>query len=74
MSTTWFKQWGWFYRPVAWQGIVVLLLTMAFCAQVFIAINLHAHSVSDLFYNWFPYVVCSFGLLNWIAGKTSVAR
>jgi len=71
MSMTWFKPWGWIYRPVSWQGIVLILLTAVFCAQIFVALNRNAHSVSDLFYNFFPYLICSLGVLNWIASKSS---
>ena len=71
MNSVWFKPWGWIYRPVAWQGILVVLLTLAFCAQVFIAIDRHSHSVSDTFYGIFPYIVPSLMILNWIASKTS---
>lgn len=71
MSTTWFKPWGWIYRPVAWQGIVLIMLTLAFCANVFLAIDRNSHSVSDTLYGVFPYFVCSLGVLNWIASKAS---
>lgn len=71
MSSGWFKPWGWIYRPVSWQGVAAVLLTLAFCGQVFLALDRNAHSVSDLFYNFFPYLVCSLGLLNWVAGKSS---
>lgn len=68
---SWFKQWGWIYRPVSWQGILLVILTLAFCLQVFVAIDRNSHSVSDTLYGVFPYFVCSLVILNWIAGKTS---
>ncbi len=71
MTTRWFAPLGWIYRPVSWQGAVVLLLTLAFCVQVFIAVDSRSHSVTDTLYGVFPYLVCSLGILNWIAGKTS---
>ncbi len=71
MKPVWFKPWGWIYRPNSWQGIILLLLTLAFCAQVFIAVDRNAHSVSDTLYGIFPYVVPAFMLLNWVASKTS---
>jgi hypothetical protein len=73
MNYTWFKPWGWIYRPISWQGITLVLLTAAFCVQVFIAVDRHSHSVSDTFYGIFPYVVPSLMVLNWIASKTSHA-
>ncbi len=71
MSITWFKPWGWIYRPVSWQGIALIALTVLFCAQVFVAIDRNSHSVSDTLYGVFPYIVCSLGVLNWIASKAS---
>ncbi len=71
MKPVWFKPWGWIYRPNSWQGIILLLLTLAFCVQVFIAVDRNAHSVSDTLYGIFPYVVPAFMLLNWVASKTS---
>lgn len=71
MKANWFKPWGWFYRPVSWQGVALVLLTLAFCVQVFIAIDLHSHSASDTLYGVFPYIAPSFLLFNWVASKTS---
>jgi hypothetical protein len=42
-----------------------------FCVQVFASIDRHAHSASDTLYGIFPYFVCCFLLLNWLASKTS---
>ena len=67
----WFAPWGWIYRPVSWQGVVLLVLTLAFCAQIFLFVDSRSHSVSDTFYGIFPYVVPSLMVLNWIASKTS---
>ena len=71
MSYSWFKPWGWIYRPTSWQGVTLVLLTIVFCAQVFIAVDRHSHSASDTFYGIFPYIVPSLMILNWIATKTS---
>jgi hypothetical protein len=71
MNYAWFKPWGWIYRPVSWQGIALVLLTIVFCVQIFIAVDRHAHSVSDTLYGIFPYIVPSLMVLNWIASKTS---
>jgi hypothetical protein len=56
---------------IAWQGVLVLLLTLAFCANVFAAIDRNSHSVTDTLYGVFPDVVCSLGVLNWIAERAS---
>ena len=71
MQYAWFTPWGWIYRPVRWQAFVLILLTLAFCIQVFIAIDRHSHSVSDTLYGVFPYIVPSLIVLDWVASKTS---
>jgi hypothetical protein len=71
MNAAWFKPFGWIYRPVSWQGWALLVLTLAFCLQVFLAIDRHSHSASDTLYGVFPYFVCVAGLLNWVASKTA---
>jgi len=71
MKTTWFKTWGWIYWPVAWQGWLLLLLTLVFCAQVFMAVDHHSHSASDTLYGIFPFWVPAVGILGWVASKTA---
>ena len=71
MKAVWFKPWGWIYRPTSWQGILATLVTLAFCIQVFFAVDRNAHSVSDTLYGIFPYVVGASMLLYWVASKTS---
>lgn len=71
MSAKWFRPWGWIYRPISWQGVVLILLTAAFCIQVFVAIDSRSHSVSDTLYGIFPYIVPSLLVLDWVASKTS---
>jgi len=71
MKQYWFKEWGWIFRPVSWQGIVIVLLCLAFTAQVFVAIDRNSHSVSDTLYGVFPYFVCCWVIAHWIASKTS---
>ncbi len=71
MKREWFRPWGWIYRPVSWQGVLVILLTLAFCVQVFLAVDRRSHSVSDTLYGIFPYIVPALMVLNWIASKSS---
>jgi hypothetical protein len=71
MKNNWFKRFGWFYLPVSTPGIVLTLLGLAFCVQVFVAIDRHSHSASDTLYGVFPYFACCFLLINWIASNTS---
>ena len=71
MKKPWFKEWKWIYLPVSFLGWILLFLTLFFCAQVFVVVDRHSHSVSDTIYGIFPYVVPAFGILGWIALKTS---
>ena len=70
MKTVWFKRIGWFYLPVSLPGGVITLAALAFCAQVFLAVDRHSHSASDTLYGIFPFFACAFLLLDWIAGRT----
>ena len=74
MNDIWFKRWGWIYRPASWQGAVMVMLVIAFCVQVFVAVDRHSHSVSDTFYGVFPYFACCFLLMNWVASNCSGAK
>ena len=71
MKNRWFERFGWFYVPVSVPGFVLVLIGLAFCVQVFVAIDRHSHSVSDTLYGIFPYFACCFLLINWIASNTS---
>ena len=71
MPRVWFRAWGWVYRPVSRTGVVLVLVAIGFCAEVFLAVDRHSHSVSDTLYGVFPYVVPCFILLYWVASKTS---
>jgi hypothetical protein len=70
MNHRWFRPWGWLFRPASLAGWVALLLTLAFCVQVFLAVDRHSHSASDTLYGVFPYLACSFLLLDWLASRT----
>jgi hypothetical protein len=71
MARTWFKPWGWTYRPASWQATLLVLLAVVFCLQVFVAVDRHSHSVSDTLYGIFPYWVPALIVLDWVASKTS---
>ena len=74
MNRTWFRPWGWLFRPTSVAGWVTFSLVLVFCIQVFLAFDRHSHSVSDTLYGIFPYFVCSFLLLDWLASKTGGNR
>ncbi|HLH56287.1 MAG TPA: hypothetical protein VKY92_22050 [Verrucomicrobiae bacterium] len=71
MKTNWFSRVGWFYVPVSAPGVVACVLAGLFCVTVFRAIDRHSQSVSDTLYGVFPFFVCTFLLLDWVADRTS---
>jgi hypothetical protein len=71
MKPVWFKSWGWIHRPISLIGVLLVLVVLAFCVQVFLAVDRQSHSVSDTLYGIFPFVVPAFMLLEWVASKAS---
>jgi hypothetical protein len=74
MNVQWFTRRGWFAVPSSLAGAILTILTIAFWVQVFVAVDRHSHSVSDTLYGVFPFVACSFLLLEWIADRTGASR
>ncbi len=70
-SPRWFVRWGWLHRPVSPAGAIATLLPLAFCANVFLAVDRRSHSVTDTLYGVYPFFVCTFLLWNWLADQTS---
>jgi hypothetical protein len=73
-SLLWFRRFGWFYRPVHAFGWIVLLAALAFLGNVFLVLDAHAHSVSDVLYNFYAYAAPTFLGLMWIGSRTSDER
>jgi len=71
MKNAWFRRIGWLYLPVSVPGALMAVVALAFCVQVFLAVDRHSHSASDTLYGVFPYSACAFLLFDWVAGKTS---
>jgi hypothetical protein len=71
MRLKWFKQWGWLYVPASVQGLIIGVAMLAFCVQVFLAVDRKSHSVSDTVYGVFPFFTCAFLLFDWIGARTS---
>ena len=71
MKTQWFKRLGWFHVPVSLPGVIIALLMLAFCVQVFVAVDRHSHSASDTLYGVFPFFASVFLLFDWIAARAS---
>jgi hypothetical protein len=61
----------WFCVPVSAPGIVVCLAAALVSLAVFNAVDRHSHSVSDMLCGIFPFFVCAFFLLDWIARRTT---
>ena len=67
----WFKPAGTIlFVPVSAAGWLLSGAALAFCAQVFWAIDRHSHSVSDTLYGVFPFWAPAFLGLAWIADRT----
>ncbi len=64
------QEWGWLHRPTKWQGYAGAFLAAAFCVHVLVVVDQGSHSASDTFYGIFPYVVPTFLVFEWIAGRT----
>jgi len=60
---------GWFYLPISLPGVVITLAALAFCVQVFFAIDRKSHSATDTLYGVFPFFACAFLLLGWAAER-----
>jgi hypothetical protein len=71
MRLKWFNQWGWLYVPASVPGVAITIAILAFCIQVFLAVDRKSHSVSDTLYSVFPFFACAFLLFDWIAARTS---
>lgn len=67
---SWFRRFGWFYLPVSAPGVVVTLGALAFCVQVFLAVDRQSHSVSDTLYGVYPFILPTLLLLDWVASRT----
>jgi hypothetical protein len=72
-ASTWFRRIVWLHVPRSIAGWIVPLCALAFCVNVFWAIDRHSHSISDALYGVFPYFACVFLLYEWIAARSSRA-
>jgi len=59
------------HLPSHIMGYVIDVLAIIFLVTVIIALNRNSHSVSDMFYGLFVYLVPTFLLREWIASKLS---
>lgn len=70
----WFRPMGLLFRPASIGGWLISLAALAFCVQLFIAVDAHSHSVSDTLYGIFPFWVPTLLALSWIADRTGGRR
>jgi hypothetical protein len=66
----WFRPAGWLFIPVSVPGAAVVVGAVAFCVQVFVAVDRRSHSVSDTLYGVFPYFALMFLLVDWVASRS----
>jgi len=66
----WFRPAGILFVPVSFAGWLVVLLALAFCAQVFWVVDSHSHSNTDTLYGIFPYWAPTLLGLAWVADRT----
>lgn len=71
MAKKWFKRTGFLFYPITWQGILITVLAIVFCAKIFTVISRDAHSAARLLYGIYPYWVTTALAWMWIAEKTS---
>ncbi len=67
----WFRRSGWFHVPVSAAGALITLGALAFCVQVFLAVDRRSHSVTDTLYGVYPFIIPTLLLLDWVASRTS---
>ncbi len=67
----WFRRYGWFHIPTSAPGAIVTIGALAFCVQVTVAIDRQAHSVTDMLYGIYPFIIPTLLLLDWVASRTS---
>lgn len=70
MQTPWFVRFGWLHWPVTLAGWLVTLAALAYVIQVFVAIDLRSHSVSDTLYAVYPHFGVTFLGWDWIARRS----
>ena len=74
MQSFWFVRHGWLHRPVAGWGWLITLAAIAYAVQVFIAIDLHSHSISDTLYAVYPQWGVTFLGWDWIARRAGTGK
>lgn len=66
-----FVRFGWLHRPASLVGWLITACAIAYMARVFVAIDAHAHSVSDLLHAVYPHWGVTFLGWDWLARRMS---
>ena len=69
-----FQAFGPFWRPVSVFAWVLSIVAIAYCAQVFFAIDRLSHSATDTLYAVYPHWGVTFLLWEWLARRSSAGR
>ncbi len=70
----WFRRVGWFHVPISVPGAIVTVGALAFCVQVFWAVDRNSHSVTDTLYGVYPFIIPTLLLLDWVASRTTAPQ
>lgn len=72
MGQLWFrrKRYGWGWRPVTWQGWVLVVVYIVLIAMGFRCIDVGSHSASDTLINFVPYLLILTSLIVFICYLT----
>jgi hypothetical protein len=74
MQTIWFARLGWLHRPASPAGWLITAAALAYMVQVFLAIDLHSHSVTDALHAVYPHWGVTFLGWDWIARRSASTR
>ena len=71
MNEPWFVRFGWLQRPVNLAGWMITAAALVYMAQVFLALDRHSHSVTDMLYAVYLHWGVTFLGWDWIARRAS---
>lgn len=74
MRQPWFRRWGLTFYPTTLSGASIAIVAILFAIHILFITISNAHSVSDVFYGAFPFLVPTFLLYDWLAIRLSRPR
>ncbi|MHB8679064.1 MAG: hypothetical protein ACYC7G_04930 [Rudaea sp.] len=69
-----FEPFDLFWRPASALAWILTIAAIAYCVQVFAAIDTRSHSVTDTLYAVYPHWGVTFLLWEWLARRSVVRR